>query len=264
MILILIVIAVIVLIGYSVMAYLGKYYAATATAREAMSGTGDVNVTKTENYYLFTAGGTGKAGEAATEKESQSEGTEKEELTVGTAARGIIFYPGAKVEEAAYAPLACELVEAGYDVYLMCMPFHMAIFKKDAADLVIDAADCTTSWILMGHSLGGSMAASYTAEHTDVIDGLVMLASYSTVDLSDSAVTVLSIYGENDRVLNLSRYEKYRNHLPEDYSEYIIEGGNHAGFGYYGEQKGDGIAGITPREQQNEVVDQVRYVFGEQ
>lgn len=236
-ILILAVITVVVLAGYSIMGYLGQYYPATATAVEAMSGNDHVSVTKTEDYYLFTA---------------------------GTTSRGIIFYPGGKVEEDAYAPLACGLAEAGYDVYLMRMPFHLAVLKQDAADTVIDAAEGTEDWIMMGHSLGGSMAAGYAAKHADVVDGLVLLAAYSTADLSGSGVKVLSIYGENDKVLNRSSYEKYSKNLPEDFSEFVIEGGNHAGFGYYGAQKGDGRAGIMPREQQDVVVDQVRNAFGDE
>ena len=52
------------------------------------------------------------------------------------------------------------------------------------------------------HSLGGSMAASYVAEHVSSFEGLVLLGSYSTADLSESDLSVLSICGSEDRVLN--------------------------------------------------------------
>ena len=35
---------------------------------------------------------------------------------------------------------------------------------------------------------------------------------------------------------------------------FVIEGGNHAQFGNYGPQEGDGTAGITAEEQQDETV----------
>ena len=38
--------------------------------------------------------------------------------------------------------------------------------------------------------------------------------------------------------------------LPEGTSLKVIDGGNHAQFGHYGPQKGDGIATISREEQQ--------------
>jgi hypothetical protein len=38
-------------------------------------------------------------------------------------------------------------------------------------------------------------------------------------------------------------------HTPDDFKEIIIDGGCHAYFGMYGEQKGDGKANITNEEQ---------------
>ena len=40
----------------------------------------------------------------------------------------MVFYPGAKVEETAYAPLLHRFAEEGMDVCLVKMPFHLAIF----------------------------------------------------------------------------------------------------------------------------------------
>ena len=49
--------------------------------------------------------------------------------------------------------------------------------------------------------------------------------------------------------MNREKYEKYKTNLPEEFTEIIIEGGNHAYFGMYGEQKGDGKASISATEQ---------------
>ena len=43
---------------------------------------------------------------------------------------GIIFYPGAKVENTAYLPLLEQLEKKGYNCYLVNMPYKMAILIK--------------------------------------------------------------------------------------------------------------------------------------
>lgn len=104
-------------------------------------------------------------------------------------------------------------------------------------------------WIMAGHSLGGAMAASYVASHTDTYQGLVLLAAYSTADLTQSGIKVLSVYGSNDGVLNRSTYAEDFANLPQDTTEYVIDGGIHSYFGAYGHQDGDGEATITNDEQ---------------
>jgi hypothetical protein len=100
---------------------------------------------------------------------------------------------------------------------------------------------------MAGHSLGGSMAASYLASHKADFEGIILLGAYSTSDLTDKRV--MSIYGSEDGVMNREKYDKYKINLPSDFTEEIIAGGNHAGFGMYGIQDGDGIATITTVEQ---------------
>ena len=93
------------------------------------------------------------------------------------------------------------------------------------------------------------MAASYAASHTDDLAGLVLLGAYSTADLSESHLAVLSVYGSEDKVMNGEKYEKNQANLPTDFTEVIIDGGCHANFGMYGAQDGDGTPGITKEEQ---------------
>lgn len=54
------------------------------------------------------------------------------------------------------------------------------------------------------------MAASYVSKHADSFDGLILLGAYSTADISETALRVLSVYGSEDGVLNRSKYEKIR------------------------------------------------------
>lgn len=167
---------------------------------------------------------------------------------------GIVFYQGGKVDEKAYIELFAPLVERGITVYIPAMPFELAVFNYNKADKVFSNYT-HDAWYVGGHSLGGSMIASYTSKHQDKIDGLFLLAAYSTSDLSDYKGDVISIYGDKDRVLNMKSFEKNMNHLPENSVVEILEGANHAQFGTYGFQKGDGQASITPQQQQEIVRD---------
>lgn len=68
---------------------------------------------------------------------------------------GIIFYPGAKVENTAYLPLLKHLTSNGYNCYLLKMPFNMAIFNKNAANKIIEQYPNIKHWYICGHSMGG-------------------------------------------------------------------------------------------------------------
>jgi len=162
---------------------------------------------------------------------------------------GLIFYPGAKVEYDAYAPLMYELAERGILCVLMKMPCNIAILGKNMADGIKDMYPEVEDWYMGGHSLGGLTAADYVVNHTDEYEGLIILAAYSMVNLTDTDLKVLVMYGSEDTVLNMESYQNNFRKLPSDTVEYVIEGGCHAYFGYYGEQKGDGEPGISREDQ---------------
>ena len=210
--------------------YSNDYYRAETLAKRAMKGTAEIEVVQEENYFVFR------------DKEEQSK-------------KGIVFYPGGKVEETAYAPLLLEFAERGYEVYLVQMPAKLAILDLNAAEDILQKAEHIQEWTMMGHSLGGAMAASFTANHEEEIDNLVLLAAYSTENLRDTDIEVFSFYGTEDKVLNMEKYELYYSNLPEDVIEEVIEGANHANYGDYGAQEGDGEATITREEQRECVLD---------
>jgi hypothetical protein len=162
---------------------------------------------------------------------------------------GFIFYPGGKVQYEAYAPLLYKLAENDILCVLVHMPCNLAVFDINAADGIIENYPSITDWYIGGHSLGGAMAASYVEKHSDEYKGLILLAAYSTVDLTKSGLSVLSIYGSNDEVLDKDTYNKDYINLPKTTSEIIIEGGCHAYFGSYGAQDGDGTPTISAEEQ---------------
>lgn len=201
--------------------YLGIYSHADEEAFAALDSDESVQVTQVTNGWYFDGPGEDAA---------------------------IIFYPGAKVETEAYAPLLHRLAREGEDCFLVSMPFHMAIFGMDRAEDIIQNYDYD-SWYLAGHSMGGMTAALYVCDHPDQADGLILLAAYSTKKLPDE-VRVCSIYGSEDGCLDRKEYAKMA--WPAYSREVIITGGNHARFGNYGMQKGDGQASVSAEEQQKQ------------
>lgn len=163
------------------------------------------------------------------------------------AEKGLIFYPGAKVEARAYAPLLDRIAREGFCCVLVEMPYHLAILNVDAAEEAMAAVPEVKQWYLAGHSLGGATAAMYAADNPDKIAGLALLGAYSTKQLPET-LPVLLMYGSEDGVLNREKYSSCLANVPNA-DEQVIEGGNHAGFGNYGPQKGDGEASITPEQQ---------------
>ena len=164
---------------------------------------------------------------------------------------GLIFYPGGKVEYTAYLPLMAACAEQNILCVLMEMPFNLAVLDIDAADGIQEMFPAIDCWYIGGHSLGGSMAASYLADHTGEFAGLILLGSYSTADLSQTDLKVLSVYGSEDLVMNRKKYAENKKNLPNDFTEVVLEGGCHAHFGMYGAQDGDGTPTISNAEQIN-------------
>jgi len=202
------------------------YLHAGDTALQAMKSDGTVTVSETEYGYFFDGPSTEQA---------------------------LIFYPGARVDEVAYAPLLRKLAEGGLDVCLVKMPLHFAIFGMNKADRVMEMYNYD-AWYIGGHSLGGAMAARYASRHPDSLKGLVLFAAYTVDEIGDSE-KVLLIRGSNDTVLNIKKYEEGLKLVPGNARELVIEGGNHAQFGDYGTQSGDGEATITAEEQQKQTAD---------
>ena len=203
--------------------YVGDYYHADAVAQKALLGTDDVEVTTMDDGSIA--------------------------FVPQDPRLGLVFYPGGKVEPEAYAPLLLDCAEQDVLCVLLQPAFNLAILDTDAADGVTGQFPEVDEWYLGGHSLGGVVASGYLADHLDEYEGVVLLAAYPMDDLSDTSEQVLCIVGTNDGVLNRSRYDEARELLPAEARELELDGGNHAQFGSYGEQDGDGEATVSPEEQ---------------
>lgn len=200
--------------------YVNDYYPADKIAIDSLNANDNVSVVKTSNGLLLDGPGNDTA---------------------------LIFYPGAKIEYTAYAPMFNDLSEKGIDCYLVEMPFNLAILGQNSADEIIDSGNYS-HYFVSGHSLGGAMAASYV-NSTNKTDGLILFASYSTCKIEKP---VLSIYGSEDKVLNKEKYSDSINFIDDNLTELEIKGANHAQFAYYGNQSGDGVAKISASSQQKQ------------
>lgn len=220
-----IVLGLLVIVAVAFFIYTGIYYHADEAAIEAFASMDSVDISEDEDGNLVFVP------------------KDREVLA------GFIFYPGGKVEHTAYKPLMAALAERGILSVLVEMPFNLAVFDIDAADGIKEKFSGVSSWYIGGHSLGGSMAASYISEHAGDFSGLVLLAAYSTADISGTGLSVLSVFGSEDKVLNMESYGENKANLPRGFEELIIDGGCHAYFGMYGKQDGDGAAKISCAEQ---------------
>lgn len=75
---------------------------------------------------------------------------------------------------------------------------------------------------------------------------------------------MLSLYGSEDQVLNREKLAQSHALMPANFTEAVIQGGNHAQYGDYGAQKGDGTATITAEEQRNIVTGKILTFVSEQ
>lgn len=168
----------------------------------------------------------------------------------------IVIYPGGLVEAHAYAKLAYLLHEEGYRVFIVRMPLNLAILNRGAFEDIVGAYESEFPWYGLGHSLGG---ASLAYVDVGLLEGLILLGSYfpGSVDISETDLNVLSITAEFDEVLDWDNYEARKTLLPSGSVHVMIAGGNHANFGYYGSQRGDGDATISRLKQHQLVVAEI-------
>ncbi|MEN9620142.1 MAG: hypothetical protein RL499_335 [Actinomycetota bacterium] len=175
--------------------------------------------------------------------------TPAEEPANGT---GLVFVPGARVEAHAYMlQLSGVVEEYGVTVLITEPTLNLAFFDTRTVDQFTVAAPEVDRWFVGGHSLGGVRACLMTPGAD--VEGLVLFGSYCAGDVSDSGLTVLSIAGENDALSTPAIIEQNAGLLPADATFVTIEGANHASFGDYGPQAGDGERTITSEQMRAEL-----------
>lgn len=174
--------------------------------------------------------------------------------------RGLVFIPGAKVDPYAYLyKLSGIVAQSGATVVITKPTLNLAFFDTRPVSYFEKDAPDVSRWFVGGHSLGG-VRACQLAESGDVV-GLVLFGSYCANDLSDSGLEVLSIGGSDDGLSTPAKIEAARHLLPSGANAVEIEGLNHAGFGDYGVQPGDGTATLSAAEERAAITDQLRSLF---
>lgn len=165
---------------------------------------------------------------------------------------GLILYPGGRVDARAYAPTALQIARQGYLVVIVKMPLNLAVLAPERAAQVMQAYPEIQHWAIGGHSLGGAMAAEFAFRNPQAVDGLVLWAAYpaGSSSLAENDIQVVSISASMDGLATPDKIDAARSLLPASTRYVIIEGGNHAQFGWYGAQSGDLPAQISREEQQ--------------
>jgi predicted alpha/beta-hydrolase family hydrolase len=159
----------------------------------------------------------------------------------------VVFYPGAGVPPDAYLATWAPVVrETSVRVVIPSMPLRLAVLDAGAAADVRGDVDGGTWWV-GGHSLGGAMASSFLAgTEPGAWDGLVLWAAYPAgEDLAvRDDIAVVSVAGSRDGLTTPEEVETSRDDLPADAAVVVLDGVNHAQFGTYGDQRGDGEATV--------------------
>jgi hypothetical protein len=178
------------------------------------------------------------------------------EPSAGGSAPGVFFQPGALVDARAYAAVLRPLAEAGHTVVIAKQPLGIGFLGLGAFDGARTQHPEVTSWVVGGHSLGGTVAAvEATADGATDVSGLLLFASYPATDISDANLSVASISGTEDGLSTPAKIEESRANLPGDTLFVVIDGASHAQFGSYGLQAGDGSPTISNEDARQQIAD---------
>jgi hypothetical protein len=186
---------------------------------------------------------------------------------------GLVLLPGGFVDVHAYVSLMEIVAQEGICVIIAKFSANLALLELSKPLSIIEKFPDIDEWYISGHSLGGITAQSIVSSNPDEFNGLIFLGVYPTesYDLSGWNKNVLSIYAENDMLSTVEEIEDNKQFAPPEIYigqpddmdtlqvdspvtiYYLIQGGNHAQFGDYGSQEGDGIATISRDFQHDQV-----------
>jgi pimeloyl-ACP methyl ester carboxylesterase len=174
----------------------------------------------------------------------------------------VVFLPGGLVDPRAYLPIVREIAERGTSSALVEMPFRSASTEGQREQLWTRIRDAhrrlgaNAPLILAGHSRGAAMAARFAAAFPSELAGLALIGTTHPrdQDLSNAAFAVLKVAGTKDCVAPLDDARANSGRLPAATEWVVIDGANHAQFGYYGSQINDCAPEIGRDEQQRQLL----------
>ena len=162
--------------------------------------------------------------------------------------KNIIFVPGGLVTSNSYSYIALSLALEGYDVTIIKPLFHLAILSPNQGKRYVNE---DLDNVIIGHSLGGVVATMVASQIKD-ISTVILMGSYPIRDITDK--DTLFITAEYDLNMDQEAFNDSLKYVNDDTEFINIDGANHAQFGWYGPQKGDGEATISTLTQQNLVI----------
>jgi pimeloyl-ACP methyl ester carboxylesterase len=174
----------------------------------------------------------------------------------------VVFLPGGMVDPDSYLPLVRAVADAGWPAAIVELPWRMA-FSEAAEEQVWRRVTAVRGilgserpLVLGGHSRGAAMSARFASQHPDELAGLFLLGTTHPKDddLSSFGGAVVKVSATRDCVADLEDSLANKRRLPPRTVWVTIEGGNHAQFGYYGQQLGDCAATIDRATQQRHVL----------
>ncbi|MES2436556.1 MAG: alpha/beta hydrolase [Patescibacteria group bacterium] len=177
-----------------------------------------------------------------------------------TSTKGVIYYPGAKVDPQAYFYKLESIVTSTSSPSILFVtkpPLNLAIFSIGQAGKIIDTHPEIKTWTLGGHSMGGAMACEYAKNHAEKFETLLLVGTYCNSDVSSKNFKVVNIHGSLDGVLTPEKLSAYSSNLPTSQRDFPIEGMNHAQAGNYGNQKGD----LMPTKSDEDVKKEIEMIL---
>jgi len=172
----------------------------------------------------------------------------------------ILFYPGARIDPAAYAYKLSAIVQQGAAVIIAKPLFHFALLDATSAATYKSLLPNVANWYVAGHSVGG-VKACQMANDGD-FKGLILFGAYCSNDLSKAKIAALSVAGANDQLSTTQQIDKNKSLLPTTTVYRTIIGLNHAGFGNYGSQAGDGTLAINDDDARQQIAQAVTNFLG--
>ncbi|SEC54661.1 Alpha/beta hydrolase family protein [Paramicrobacterium humi] len=171
----------------------------------------------------------------------------------GTTHEGLVFVPGARVDPYAYLAKLAGVAENGVTVIITKPVLNIALADQRPLSAFTAGIPGIDRWFVGGHSLGGVRACTLAAD----ADGLILFGSYCATDVSATTVPVLSISASNDGLSTSQKIADARHLLPANARFVEIEGANHASFGDYGDQPGDGTATVGDDDVRSQITEAV-------
>ncbi|PFG17672.1 alpha/beta hydrolase family protein [Propionicimonas paludicola] len=173
----------------------------------------------------------------------------------------VVIYPGGLVRPQAYEWLARREAAAGRTTIIPEFWFDLPVLQPDRAKSMLASYGRGKKVVLIGHSLGGSMAARFVADQdkwgSHPVAGLVLLASYppDDNDLSDiPGLKAMVVDAENDKVVDKAKLDDGLKRLPAGTKKVRLDGAVHAFFGRYGPQADDGVSTVARTTAEEQLV----------